>query len=265
MGPAQRVRSEKLGRPATRAGLVTGGAGGIGIAVARQLLREGWKVSVTDVDGQAATDTAKSLDPSGEAAVGYECDVTDTASVNAVIDQTRHALGGLSLLVNTAGYVNPSPSASISDEDWDAMINVHVGGTMRCCRAAYPALAESGAGVIVNFSSMYSSLGVSGRLSYCASKAAIEAMTRVLAVEWASAGIRVNAVAPGYIETPLVTDLIQRGVHDRDRLVARVPLGRLGDPEDVAALVAFLASPSASYITGTTVVIDGGRTVNGDL
>ncbi len=249
----------------SRVALVTGGAGGIGIAVARQLLHEGWRVSLTDLNGQAAADAAMSLDPTGTAVAGFACDVADTSAVNAVIDETRHVFGGLSLLVNTAGYVSPCPSASITDEDWDAMLNVHLGGTMRCCRAAYPALAESGAGVIVNFSSMYSALGVSGRMSYCASKAAIEAMTRVLAVEWASAGIRVNAVAPGYIETPLVTDLIRRGVHDRDRLVARVPLGRLGDPEDVAALVAFLASPSASYITGTTVVIDGGRTVNGDL
>lgn len=249
----------------SRMAIVTGGAGGLGSEIARRLVADGWHVGIADLDQEAVDETARSIDPSMCAAAGLRCDVLDTASVEAAIASAAAAGEVLDLLVNCAGIASPGPSATLTDADWARMLGIHVDGTMRCCRAAFPYLCRSSAPAIISLSSMNSQLGVSGRLSYIAAKSAIEGMTRVLAVEWARFGIRVNAVAPGYIETPMVADLIRRGDHDRNRMLNRVPLGRLGRPGDVAGLVAFLASADAAYITGQTIVVDGGRTVNGDL
>lgn len=151
------------------------------------------------------------------------------------------------------------------DSDWSGLTDIHVLGTLRCVRAAFPALSKSSSAAVVNMSSMNARLGVSGRLSYCAAKGAIESMTRVLAVEWAPHGIRVNAVAPGYVDTQMLQRLIASGDHDHERLLARVPLNRLARPQEIAAVIAFVASLDASYVTGQTFVVDGGRLVNGDL
>jgi NAD(P)-dependent dehydrogenase (short-subunit alcohol dehydrogenase family) len=174
-------------------------------------------------------------------------------------------LGGIDVLVNCAGVVGPGPSAELTDAEWSGLTDVHVLGTLRCVRAAFPALSRSSSAAVVNLSSMNAGIGVSGRLSYCAAKGAIEAMTRVLAVEWAAHGIRVNAVAPGYVDSQMLRSLIESGDHDHDRLVARVPLNRLARPQEIAAVIVFVASLDASYLTGQTIVVDGGRVVNGDL
>jgi NAD(P)-dependent dehydrogenase (short-subunit alcohol dehydrogenase family) len=244
---------------------VTGGAGGLGKEIGRALLADGWRVTLADLDGAAALAAACEIDPNGEGSLGVACDVTVTSDVSAAFARSNDEHGPLGLLVNAAGFARPALLDAIDDDDWNGLMDVHVGGTMRCCRAALPAMRETGSGAVINLSSMNSRLGVSGRLSYCAAKAAIEAITRVLAVEWAASGIRVNAIAPGYIETPMLAKLIERGDHDPVALLRRVPLKRLGTPDEIAGVVAFLASPAASYITGETIFIDGGRTVNGDL
>jgi NAD(P)-dependent dehydrogenase (short-subunit alcohol dehydrogenase family) len=245
--------------------VVTGGAGGLGSEIARQLFAAGWQVTVADLNINEADRTAHDIDPSSSAVVSARCDVLDSASVAKALAAAAAPDDRLDLLVNCAGVASPSPSASVTDADWDRMLGIHVDGTMRCCRAAFPYLRHSQTAAIINISSMNSQLGVSGRLSYIASKSAIEGMTRVLAVEWAPFQIRVNAIAPGYIQTAMLTKLIQQGDHDLARLLNRVPLGRLGQPTDVAAVALFLASADAGYITGQTIVVDGGRTINGDL
>lgn len=248
-----------------RMAIVTGGAGGLGGEIARRLFAGGWHVGIADLDQGAVDETARSIDPSMSGVIGLRCDVLDPSSVEAAMASAVAPGDCLDLLVNCAGIASPGPSATITDADWGRMLGIHVDGTMRCCRAAFPYLCRSDAPAVISLSSMNSQLGVSGRLSYIAAKSAIEGMTRVLAVEWARFGIRVNAMAPGYIETPMLAELIRRGDHDRNRMLNRVPLGRLGRPSDVAGLAAFLASADAAYITGQTIVVDGGRTINGDL
>jgi NAD(P)-dependent dehydrogenase (short-subunit alcohol dehydrogenase family) len=219
---------------------------------------------IADRDGDAARRVAGGLvQPGG--ALGVPCDVLDAASVDAMVGQVVDTLGGIDVIVNCAGVVAPEPSAELSDRAWTDLTDVHVLGTLRCVRAAFPALRRSQSAAVVNLSSMNAGLGVSGRLSYCAAKGAVEAMTRVLAVEWAPYGIRVNAVAPGYVETAMLRGMLERGEHDEARLLARVPLGRLAHPDEIATVIAFLASHGASYLTGQTIVVDGGRVVNGDI
>jgi NAD(P)-dependent dehydrogenase (short-subunit alcohol dehydrogenase family) len=245
--------------------LLVGGAGGIGEATATAVARRGAKVAVADRNGDAAEALADRLTELGGRALGLACDVLRPASVDAMVERVVEMLGGIDVIVNSAGIVAPAPSAEVTDEAWVDLTDVHVLGTLRCLRAAFPALRRSRAAAVVNLSSMNAQLGVSGRLSYCAAKGAVEAMTRVLAVEWAPYGIRVNAIAPGYVETAMLRGMLERGEHDERRLLARVPLGRLARADEIASVIAFLASSESSYLTGQTIVVDGGRVVNGDL
>jgi NAD(P)-dependent dehydrogenase (short-subunit alcohol dehydrogenase family) len=227
--------------------------------------RRGATVAVADRDGDAAEALADRLAALGGRALGLACDVLRAASVDGMVERVVETFGGIDVIVNSAGIVAPAPSAEVTDEAWADLTDVHVLGTLRCLRAAFPALRRSRAAAVVNLSSMNAQLGVSGRLSYCAAKGAVEAMTRVLAVEWAPYGIRVNAIAPGYVETAMLRGMLERGEHDERRLLARVPLGRLGRADEIASVIAFLASSESSYLTGQTIVVDGGRVVNGDL
>lgn len=241
-----------------RVAMVSGGASGIGLAVARRLAGSGVRTVIVDRNADAAAAVAVEPD-----LIAATADVTDPASVNRVVDQVVSDHDRLDILVNCAGIVRPEPSVQVSDEDWAQMFDIHVAGTMRLCRAAYPHLAKWG-GAIVNTSSVGGRVGMPGRLSYCSAKAAIEGLTRTLAVEWAKSGIRVNAVAPGYVRTPLLVDTFTEGDLDLDLLEARIPMGRMAEPEEIAAVVVMLTGPDTSYITGQTIVTDGGMTVEGD-
>jgi NAD(P)-dependent dehydrogenase (short-subunit alcohol dehydrogenase family) len=245
--------------------LLVGGAGGIGDATATAVARRGATVAIADREGDAARRVADRLAELGGRALAVPCDILNAGSVDAMVEQVVETLGGIDVIVNCAGVVAPEPSAELTDAGWSDVTDVHVLGTLRCLRAAFPALRRSPSAAVVNLSSMNAQLGVSGRLSYCAAKGAVEAMTRVLAVEWAPHGIRVNAIAPGYVETSMLRGMIERGEHDEGRLLARVPLGRLAHPDEIASVISFLASRDASYLTGQTIVVDGGRVVNGDL
>lgn len=247
--------------------VVTGGAGGIGAATAREFYRRGMRVAVVDLRMDASVATAESIDKKGDFVRGFAADVSDSESVDRMIAEVVQCFGGIDILVNNAGIIDPGRSEDVDDNSWDRLISIHLGGTFKCSRAAFPHLVRSTSAAIISIASIAGLQGFSQRASYCAAKAGIIGLTRCLAVEWASRGIRVNAVAPGHTRTPMLNAAIDAGVLPDERVAARIgriPMGRMGTPEEIAMSIAFLASPEASYITGQTLSVDGGFTSNAD-
>jgi NAD(P)-dependent dehydrogenase (short-subunit alcohol dehydrogenase family) len=245
-----------------RVALVVGGARGIGGAASRAFAESGHAVVVADLDDMEATALASRLDPAGQRTLAVAVDVTSRDSVDGMVSAVMARFGRLDALVDCAGIIDPRPSADVADDAWQRLLAVHVDGTFRCARAAYPALVASGGGTIVSIASVAAHVGIPGRLSYAAAKGAIEAMTRTLAVEWAPAGIRVNAVAPGYTSTELVQGAIDSGRLDPGAVIARTPLGRFAEPSEIASVILFLSTPASSFITGQSIVADGGLVIS---
>ncbi len=238
--------------------LVTGAARGIGAATARRFAREGARVLVTDVDGPEAERTARGLREDGLAAEAFACDVADRASVEAAVAHAADAFGSLDVLVNSAAHCTPDTPLFEDgpDDAWARDLDITLTGAYRCCRAALPHLAAGGRGAIVSVGSVN---GVQdfGNHAYSAAKAGLGSLTRTLAGHAAARGVRVNLVMPGTVRTS--------AWEGRDDELAEIralyPLGRVGEPEDIAAAVTFLASRDAAWITGTTLTVDGGLTV----
>ncbi len=243
--------------------LITGGARGIGFACAQRLIREGWVVAIVDIDEVAAKGAAATLSGESGRAIAITADVRIRAEVENAVAATVREFGGLTALVNNAGIIQPEPSIDISEEHWDQLLGVHLKGALLFCQAAYPHLRSAAGASVVNMASVTGFVGVPQRLTYCISKAGLSAMARVLAVEWAPDGIRVNAVAPGWTETTMVRQAIDLGVIDVEKLTGRVPLGRLAREEEMAGAVHFLISNDASFITGQTLIVDGGFSIDG--
>ncbi|MFJ3669377.1 SDR family NAD(P)-dependent oxidoreductase [Streptomyces sp. NPDC090106] len=237
--------------------LITGAARGIGAATARRFAAEGARVLVTDVDGEAAEMAAAGLRERGLTAEAYRCDVADRAAVEAAVAHAVDTFGALDVLVNNAFHC--SPDAPLfedgSDDAWAADLDITLTGAYRCARAALPHLAASGRGAVVCVGSV-NGLADFGNHAYSAAKAGLVSLTRTLAGHAAARGVRVNLVAPGTVRTAS-----WEGRDDELAAFAELyPLGRVGEPEDIAAAVTFLASRDASWITGTTLVVDGGIT-----
>jgi 3-oxoacyl-[acyl-carrier protein] reductase len=235
---------------------VTGGASGIGLAIAHRLFNEGWNVVVGDMNvelGGKLVGTGIHFQP---------VDIRERDQVDEAIRWIEERVGTLRLLVNNAGIQRRGPTEDISAADWNAVIDVNLNGTFNCLQATAQSMLRQGSGTIVNIASNAAERGVPGRAPYSASKAAIIALTRTAAVEWASRGIRVNAVAPGYVETAMVRAGIDAGDLDEAQIVSRIPMQRMATPDEIAGVVSFLASPEASYITGQTIFVDGGFLAN---
>ena len=252
-----------MGRYDRRVAVITGAARGIGFGIAQRLASEGASVAVLDLDEAAAQDAAGRLGlAEGAKSVGIGCDVVDAAAAEAAVQRVVDELGGIHVLVNNAGITRDNLLFKMTEEDWDLVMNVHLKGVFNMTKAAQSRFVEQKYGKILNLSSV-SALGNRGQANYSAAKMGIQGLTRTLGIELGPFGITANAIAPGFIATEM-TDATARRLkmepEELQRLNAEAtPVRRVGQPEDIAAAAAFLCSDEASFITGQTLYVDGGR------
>lgn len=242
--------------------LVTGAGSGLGQAIALGLAQAGADVALTELPGreEAAAQTVRDIEAAGRRAASWPLDVTRLPTIAAVVAEAREHFGRLDILVNNAGLNVPRLALEVTEEDWDRVLNVNLKGAFFVAQAvARAALVPQGGGKIVNIASQNGVIGFHHRAAYCSSKAGLVNLTRVLALEWACHRINVNAVGPTFIDTPLTRPMFEDAAF-RDEVLSRIPLGRIGRPEDVAGAVVYLASPAADLVTGHTLLVDGGWT-----
>lgn len=245
---------------ANQVALVTGASRGIGKAIAQELARQGAKVIGTaTTEAGAEAISAYLAEIGAEAGKGMVLNVTNAEQCAAVIDDISKTYGAVGILVNNAGITQDQLAMRMKDEEWDSVIATNLTSVGRLSRAVLRGMMKAKAGRIINITSVVASAGNPGQMNYAAAKAGVEGMTRALAREIGSRNITVNSVAPGFIDTDMTKAL---GEEQHTALLTQIPLGRLGKPEDIAAAVAFLASPAAAYITGTTLHVNGGMYMN---
>ncbi len=249
-----------MGRLEDKIALVTGAGSGLGRAIAATFAREGAHVFVGDLDDGQARLTVDAISADGGAATALQADVTAQADVDRMLAAVEGAFGRLDVLVNNAGITCRGDFRHLSDQDWDAVMQVNVAGTVRCARDALPLLRKAGTASIVNLSSIMERRHIRQLSLYSTTKAAVAGLSRSMAVEYAAFGVRVNYLCPGYVETAL-TDRILRNPAIRKALLMQTPMGRFGDPEDIANAALFLASDESAYITGSGLTVDGGMSV----
>ena len=255
--------SGKTGRVAGKVALVTGAASGIGAETARALAREGASVMLTDRAEEAGAALAATLAATGAEAAFQSHDVTSEDDWKAVVAATLARFGRIDVLVNNAGVAAGVPLFESTLEAWRAVLAVNLDGVFLGLRHAGAAMAASGGGSVINLASILGKVGQPGAAAYCASKGGVTLLTKAAALELAPAGIRVNSVHPGYIETPMVANALHEsgnGNEMRALLISRHALGRMGVPKEIAEGIVFLASDESSFMTGSELVIDGGYT-----
>jgi 3-oxoacyl-[acyl-carrier protein] reductase len=236
--------------------IVTGSARGIGRAIALSFVREGAKVALVDVDKEKLEILKNEIEKKNGKAMTISCDITKTVEVKAMVNGVQNAFGRVDILVNNAGIIRRGTIETVTEEDWDRVIEVNLKGTFNCCKAVAHLMKEQGYGKIVNVSSIAGKVGdITSAPGYGPSKAGVDALTKTLARQLAPYGINVNAISPHAIETEMSA---QWSEERRKEIIASIPLGRLGKPEDVAAAVLFLASEEASFITGEILDVNGG-------
>lgn len=243
--------------------LITGGADGIGWATAQKFAEMGYVVAIADINLERAKERAKTL---GSQHIALQVDVANEVAILSCVDALKAQLGRCDVLINCAGIPDVmGPSLDQSMDDFKRIMDINLNGTFMMTRTVARLMIEQGGGAVVNLSSIAGLGGLPRRNAYGAAKAGIVALTRSLGCEWAGAGVRVNAIAPGYVKTPLIEKLAASGRVDLEKIKRRVPMGKLADPDDIAEAIYFLASPGARYITGTVLSVDGGWTAFADF
>jgi len=247
-----------------RRAIVTGAGRGMGLAIAKALFSEGARVILIDIDEKGVVDAARQLDKKYDRALGKRVSVTDKEEIQNLVKEVKAHWGGIDILVNNAGGALETPHRleEIEEKDWNLVVDVNLKGAFLCCQAVIPEMVQQGKGSIVNISALAGHWRASlAGVQYTAAKAGVEGLTRQLAYDWGKSGIRVNAVAP---TVTLTGERVQglweaKGEEEKKKVLSAIPLRRLGTPEEVASVVVFLASDEASYITGITIDVNGGR------
>jgi len=254
--------SEKNGF-AGKVAFVTGAANGIGRAAALAFAREGASVVVADVSEPGNRETVRLIEEQGGRAVAVQCDVTKAADVKAALAKTVEAFGRLDFAFNNAGIEPkmPAPTADYDEEEWDRIIDVDLRGVFLCMKYEIPLILKQGGGAIVNTSSGAGVIGIKGSPAYTAAKHGVIGLTRAAALDYAAQNIRVNAVCPGYIDTPMMGRFTGGTPEGIAKVVAEEPVGRMGKPDEIAAAVVWLCSDAAAFMVGHAMVIDGGQTI----
>ncbi len=243
--------------------IVTGGGSGIGRATCLLFAGEGARLVVADKRRPAADGVAAACKAAGAEAIAIESDVSQARDVERLMAETIRAFGRLDVLVNNAGYGIAGTVVETDEQAWDDLMAVNVRGVFLCCKHAIPVMKERGGGTIVNVASVVAAVGIRNRAAYVASKGAVAALTRAIALDHVGDGIRCNAIAPGTIDTPYYDEILAKSADPeaiRKGLEARQPMGRLGTPEEIAAGILFLAADESRFATGSILTIDGGMT-----
>jgi len=240
---------------AGKVALVTGAAQGIGKAVALLLARNGADIAVSDINLEKAAETAKEIEAMGRKAMAIKVDVANSGDVERMVQTILERFGQIDVLVNNAGIARDKLILRMTEEDWDAVLDINLKGTFNCTKAVVRHMSRQRSGKIVNIASVVGEMGNAGQANYSASKAGVIGFTKTIAREFAQRGINVNAIAPGYIQTPMTEALPEKA---KEELKNMIPLERLGQPEDVAEAVLFLVSDASDYITGQVLNVNGG-------
>ena len=238
--------------------LITGSSKGIGRAIALEYVNEGCAVVINSRSQQRADKVANEILENGGRVKALAADITHKSSILSLVTKTLDAFGKIDILVNNAGISMTTPAIELTEEDWDKAMGTDLKAYFLCSQAVANSMIKNGGGKIINITSMFGSTVVPGRLAYTVSKAAANMLSMALAMEWAEHGITVNALAPGYVMTEMIQDLIQRGVLEEEVVKSRTPLKRLARLEDVSRAALFLASNDSDYITGEVLRVDGG-------
>ena len=238
-----------------RVALITGAAQGIGKSIALLLAQNGADIVVSDINLERAEETAKEIESIGSQAMAIKVDVANLKNVEQMVEAILEKFGKIDILVNNAGITRDKLILRMTEEDWDAVLNVNLKGTFNCTKVVVRHMAKQRSGKIVSIASVVGEMGNAGQANYSASKAGVIGLTKTIAREFAQRGINVNAIAPGYIETPM-TEILPEKV--KEELKQLIPMERLGKPEDVAEAVLFLVSEESNYITGQVLNVNGG-------
>jgi NAD(P)-dependent dehydrogenase (short-subunit alcohol dehydrogenase family) len=243
--------------------LVTGAASGMGLATARAFAEAGAAVALADVNEAAVRAAADGLVAGGWKAIGLRCNVADEADVSGMVEQTVSAFGRLDAAFNNAGVQSPAlETADVSGEEFDRVNAINLRGVWTCMKHELRQMREQGSGAIVNCSSIGGLIGLPGRAAYHATKHGVIGLTRSAALEYASRGIRINAVCPGTIDTPMVSEMLQKEPEAMKEILRDQPIGRLGRPEEIASAVLWLCGPGSSFVIGHALAVDGGFTAH---